>query len=108
MTRAEKKHYQEISKKCQACLVASVGLVLALTLVKMVASNRAANWGKNLEATKTKTVSIQKQNLHLKRQLAQKTGGLSQLVEIAKKQGFNEKPTYQYFPSGVSVAQVLP
>jgi len=108
MTKQEKQKLERIDRKCKACLLVFFGLVLTLTVTKMVFSNRAATWGHTLKEIKKQTYDIQKQSLHLKTQLAQKTGGLDQLVEQAKKQGFTDKPNYQYFTSGPSVAQKLP
>jgi len=108
MTRDEKLKLNTVNRKCQTCLFLSIGLVILLTLVKMVFSNRAANWGKDLEFIKKQAFAIQKQNQRLNQELAQKTGGLTNLAEIAKQKGFIDKPNYQYFTSGPTVAQKLP
>lgn len=108
MTKQEKQKLERIDRKCKACLLLSLGLVLSLTVAKMVFSNRAATWGHVLEGIKKETYQIQKQNLHLKTQLAQTTGGLEQLAEQARQQGFTDKPNFKYFTAGPSVAQKLP
>lgn len=89
-------------------MILSLGLIFSLSLVKMVFTNRASSWGNNLELVKKQTYEVQKQNLLLKSQLAQKTGGLLELAELAENQGFTDKPNYQYFSSGKPLAQVLP
>lgn len=108
MTRTEKEHHQKISKKCKSCLVASLALVLSLGLVKMVLSNRASNWGHNLNTIKLETSNLKKQNQKIKSDLVKQTGGLDQLAKLAKEKGFTDKPNFKYFTSGPSVAQVLP
>jgi hypothetical protein len=108
MTRQEKLENKIINKKSNTCLKVSLVVVLTLSLFKMILSNRASTWGHALEDIQSQTYQLQKQNLHLKQQLAQKTGGLDQLAEAAKKQGFTDKPQYQYFTSPETVAQVLP
>ena len=108
MTREQKKINQDISQKCRILMILSLGLVFSLSLVKMVFTNRASSWGNNLEQVKKQTYQVQKQNLHLKSQLARETGGLSELAKLAEDQGFTDKPNYQYFSSGKPLAQVLP
>jgi len=108
MTRDEKLKLNTVTKKCQTCLFLSIGLVILLTLVKMVFSNRAATWGRDLESIKKQTFAIAKENRRLDQELAQKTGGLDNLAVMAKEKGFVDKPNYQYFTSGPTVAQKLP
>jgi len=108
MTPREKQKLATINKKANTCLRLSLGLVLTLILVKMVFSNRAATWGHTLEEIKKDTYGLQKQTQLLKSQLVQTTGGLDQLTDQARQQGFTDKPNYQYFTSGPTVAQKLP
>lgn len=110
MTQAQKqKHYhQKVSKKCKTGLVVSIGLVLLLVIVKMILSNRAATWGRNLNSIKRQTAEIKKQNLEFKSQIAQKSGGLEKLTDKAFKNNFTTQPEYMYFPQSLNVAQVLP
>jgi septal ring factor EnvC (AmiA/AmiB activator) len=108
MTPREKQKLARIDKKATVCFRLSFGLILALTLVKMVFSNRAATWGHALEEIKKDTYALQKQTQGLKSQLAQTTGSLDQLADQARQQGFTDKPNYQYFTSGPTVAQKLP
>ena len=76
MTKQQiKQYHQAISRKCRLCLAASVGLVIALSLVKIIASNQTATLGQKLEAIKQETDFTKQQNLQLKGQLAVKTGG---------------------------------
>lgn len=108
MTKSEKLKLDKLDKKFKTCLMVSLGLVLSLTVVKMVFSNRAATWGKGLEQIKKQTYALEKQNQHLRAKLAQQTGGLDQLADQAKQQGFSDKPNFKYFTPGSSVAQKLP
>ena len=108
MTPREKQKLVIIDKKANFCLRLSFGLVLTLILVKMVFSNRASTWGHALEEIKKDTYTLQKQTQLLKSQLAQTTGGLDQLADQARHLGFTDKPNYQYFTSGPTVAQKLP
>lgn len=96
------------SRKCRLCVYASLVLVISLTMIKMVLSNRAATWGKTLDSLKQETNQIKQTNLNLRTQLAQKTGGLLQLESLAQQNGFISNPTIKYFPGGISVAQKMP
>lgn len=109
MTKLQiKQYHQVISRKCRLCLLASLGLVIALSLVKIIASNQTATLGQNLEAIKQETDLIQQQNLQLKTQLATRTGGLNELSRQALSQGFTDKPTIKYLNPSTTVAQKLP
>ena len=108
MTRDERLQLNKVNKKCHLSLLASVSLVILLTIIKMVFSNQFATRGKDLEFIKKQTYKLQKQNQRFNQELAQKTGGLDNLAEIAKENGFTDKPNYQYFTSPLSVAQKLP
>lgn len=108
MTPQEKKYHDQVSKKCRACLVASLGLVVSLSLLKMVFSNRASTWGSDLSKIKIETEDIRKDNLELRSKLAKQSGGLNQLVVEAEKAGFSSKPNYKHFSKGQKVAQNLP
>jgi len=102
------QYHQVISRKCRLCLAASVGLVIALSLMKIIASNQTATLGQKLEAIKQETDFTKQQNLQLKTELATKTGGLTDLSQQALSQGFTDKPTIKYFNSSTTVAQKLP
>ena len=108
MTTLEKKNHDQVSKKCKTCLVASLALVFSLSLVKMVSSNRASTWGSDLSKIKLETQNLKKENMALRSQLAQKSGGLHQLLIEAEEKGFTSKLTYKYFSKGQKVAQNLP
>ncbi len=108
MTREQKQIDNQVSKKCKASLVFSLGLVVSLGIVKMILSNRASTWGHNLQSIKLEAKEIRKQNIQLKSQITKKTGGLERLADQAKEKGFTDKPNYKYFTSGPDVAQVIP
>lgn len=109
MTKQQiKQYHQTISRKCRLCLATSVALVIALSLVKIIASNQTATLGQNLEAIKQETDLTKQQNLQLQSQLATRTGGLTELSQQALSQGFTDKPTIKYFNSSTTVAQKLP
>lgn len=108
MTTQQQKHHTQISKKCKTCLIASLTLVISLSLIKMIASNRVSTWGSDLNRIRFETEKIQKDNLVLKSKLAQQSGGLNQLLEEARERGFTSKVTYKYFIKGQRVAQNLP
>lgn len=96
------------SRKCRLCLYGSLALVITLTLIKMILSNRAATWGKALDNLTQETTQIKQTNLILRTQMAQKTGGMIKLEKLAQEKGFIINPTVKYYPGGVSVAQKLP
>jgi len=104
----EKQLLKKLIRKCRLCIGFSLGLIFCLNLIKMFFSNRASNWGHNLEAIKQQTQTIKLENLNLKGQLAQQTGGLNQLAQQAQEKGFTDKPVIKYFKYSVSVAQKLP
>ena len=109
MTKQQiKQHQQTISRKCRLCLAASLGLVISLSLVKIIVSNQTATLGRDLEAIKQETDLTKQQNLQLKSQLTVKTGGLTELNQQALSQGFTDKPTIKYLNSFTTVAQKLP
>ena len=60
------QYHQTISRKCRLCLLASLGLVISLSLVKIVVSNQTVTLGRDLEAIKQETDLTQQQNLQLK------------------------------------------
>lgn len=102
------QYHQTISRKCRLCLLASLGLVISLSLVKIIASNQTVTLGRDLEAIKQETDLTKQQNLQLKTQLAVKTGGLNELSRQALSQGFTDKPTIKYLNPSTTVAQKLP
>ncbi|MBU1085086.1 MAG: hypothetical protein ABIJ43_03925 [Candidatus Beckwithbacteria bacterium] len=108
MTTLQQKHYDQISKKCKVCLLASLSLVVSLSLVKMVFSNRASTWGSDLNKIKLETENIRKENLVLRSKLAKESGGLNKLAEEAEEKGFTAKLNYKHFTKGQKVAQNLP
>jgi hypothetical protein len=108
MTREQKQQHQLVSKKCQICLIFSLGLVISLGIVKMVFSNRASTWGHNLQKIELEIKEMKKQNLQLRSQITRKAGGLVELTLQAKEKGFTDKPNLRYFTAGPDVAQVLP
>ncbi len=103
-----KQYHQTISRKCRLCLATSVALVIALSLVKIIATNQTATLGQNLEAIKQETDFTKQQNLQLKSQLVTRTGGLNELSRQALSQGFTDKPTIKYLNPSTTVAQKLP
>jgi len=107
-TLEEKQLLAKFQRKCRFCILLSLAIVFCLSLTKMFFSNRAATWGHNLESIKQQTQTIKLENLNLKGQFAQKTGGLTQLAQQAQKKGFTDKPVIKYFKYSVSVAQRLP
>lgn len=109
MTAQQQKQFNlNILKKCRFSFWASLGLVVVLTLVKLVLSNRSVTWGRQLEAMKAETEAIRSENDRLRLQLNQQTGGLDQLKEKALSLGFVAKPAYVYFTGKERVAQKLP
>jgi hypothetical protein len=109
MTKHQQKQLQHrFERKYKLCLSLSIGLVVIMALVKMIFYNRAATWGRTLEAIKQETAQVRHDNQRLKSELARRGGGLNQLAQQAKELGFIENPTIKYFTSGVSVAQKLP
>ena len=109
MTKQQiKQHQQTISRKCRLYLAASLGLVISLSLMKIIVSNQTATLGRDLEAIKQETDLTKQQNLQLKSQLTVKTGGLTELNQQALSQGFTDKPTIKYLNSFTTVAQKLP
>ncbi|MFC1627238.1 hypothetical protein ACFL18_01620 [Patescibacteria group bacterium] len=108
MNREQKKLNKKISKKCQTFLVFSLGLVVILSIVRMVVYNRTSTLGRKLEKIEQQTLEIKNQNLRLKSALAQKTGGLEQISKQAEKQGFTNEINIKYFDGSISVAQKLP
>lgn len=109
MTKQQiQQYHQTISRKCRLSLAASIGLVITLSLVKIIAANQSATLGQNLQDIKQETDLIKQQNLQLNSQLAIKTGGLYKLNQQALDQGYTDKPTIKYSNSSSSVAQKLP
>jgi len=108
MTREEQQIHQAISKKFKTCLTLSIGLVVLLSIVRMIVYNQTSTFGNNLEKIQKEAYELQTGNLHLRTALAQKTGGLSQLSQQAQANGFVANPAIKYFNSPVSVAQKLP
>ncbi|MDZ7586570.1 MAG: hypothetical protein U0946_02345 [Patescibacteria group bacterium] len=109
MTKQQiKQYHQVINRKCRLFLVASLSLVIILSLVKIAASNQSATFGQKLAAIKQETNSVREQNLQIKSQLAIKTGGLNELSQQALDQGYIDKPTIKYLNFSTTVAQKLP
>lgn len=108
MTRDEKIQHQLLSRKCRTCFWLSLGLVFSLSLIKMILSNRPATWGNNLEVLKQQVNQLKQENQYLTTQLALKQGGLIQLQQQAKNQGFTEKPQFKFLTPPAAVAQKLP
>ena len=109
MTKQEIKNQQKLTiRKCRWNLWLSVGLVLTLSLVKLILVNRSATWGRQLEQTEQATERVKAENDQLKLELARQTGGLDKAQEKAKELGFVDQPQYLYLTSGESVAQKLP
>ena len=104
----EKQLLAKFQRKCRFCIFISLAIVFCLSLTKIFFSNRAATWGHNLESIEQQAQAIKLENLNLKGQLAQKTGGLNQLAQQAQEKGFTDKPVIKYFKHSVSVAQKLP
>ena len=97
MTKLQKKQaYQKLSRKCRFCLALSLALVLGTSLAKIIVSNRSATWGKDLESLQAETDKIAQDNVILKTELSQKTGGLISLSREAQEQGFTDKPQVIY------------
>jgi hypothetical protein len=74
----------------------------------MVVANKASTWGEKVEAIKAQTEAIRKENLNLRTELAQKSGGLTELHLLAQNKGFTSEVNIQYFPTPASVALTRP
>lgn len=96
MTKKEKQLQQTISRKCRFCLVASLSLVLAASMGKIIFSNRLATVGGDLEKLKTEASNIRQENQLLKNELTNKTGGLIEINQQALSQGWTDKPQVKY------------
>src|SRR3990167_5519184 len=77
MTQEQKKLYQLIDKKCRTLIMVCFSLLLVLTVARMVSANRTATWGNKLEEIEYQTGLTRAENLKLKSQLAEKTGGFN-------------------------------
>jgi len=109
MTKFDQKQFNlTILRKCRWNLWLSVGLVLALSLAKLVLVNRSATWGRQLEQIKQETEEVKAENDRLKLEFNRQIGGLDKAQEKAKALGFVDKPNYLYLSGGESVAQKLP
>ena len=109
MTQQEIKNHQKLTiRKCRWNLWLSLGLVLVLSLTKLVLVNRSATWGRQLEEIKQETQAVKAESDRLKLELNRQIGGLDQLQTKAKELGYVDKPQYLYLSGGESVAQKLP
>ncbi len=109
MTKFDQKQFNlTILKKCRWNLWLSLGLVLSLSLTKLILVNRSATWGRQLEEIKQETERVKAENDQLKLELTRQIGGLDKIGEKAKELGFVDKPQYLYLNGGESVAQKLP
>ncbi|AKM79347.1 MAG: hypothetical protein UX85_C0002G0042 [Candidatus Beckwithbacteria bacterium GW2011_GWB1_47_15] len=108
MTQEQKKLYQLIDKKCRTLIMVCFSLLLVLTVARMVSANRTATWGNKLEEIEYQTGLTRAENLKLKSQLAEKTGGLNQLTRDAENKGFVQNPEVKYFAPVSVVAQSQP
>lgn len=96
MTITEKKNYHEYNCKCRFCLAVSLILVIGLSIIKIIFANRSATWGRNIETIKKEAQLIHQENQMIRSELAQKTGGLIELNQMAIAQGFTDKPQVKF------------
>ena len=109
MTKQEIKNHQKLTiRKCRWNLWLSLGLVLVLSLTKLILVNRSSTWGRQLEQIKQETEQVKAENDRLKLELNRQIGSLDKAQEKAKELGFVDKPQYLYLSGGESVAQKLP
>ncbi len=109
MTTSEQRQLKvKATRKCRVILLACAAVVLSLSLVKLVLSNRAATWGSELEAIQTETQSLKKSNQELELLAEQKNGSLTKLAKEAELLGFVNKPQYLYLSPTANMAQNRP
>jgi hypothetical protein len=109
MTNSEQRQLNvKTVKKCRLILIGCALVILSLSLVKLVLSNRAATWGEELESIEVATQNLKKSNQELQLLIKQKNGSLIQLVQEAEMLGFVNKPQYLYLSPTANVAQNTP